>query len=118
MSKNNKIFIEKISLYLNEKPLTLDESIDFLNLIRELTLDLISKKESQLSDTGNINNITYDLLGFILKIPRMNEHSSETSENKEQLAKAVKQIDQINQSTEVCREYLKNNIQLLKNYYQ
>ncbi|MGL4388637.1 MAG: hypothetical protein ACRCTJ_04515 [Brevinema sp.] len=108
--KNNphKYLIKKIktlSLYVN-KNLSLDECYIFIELLREVTVELIElNKENHFPK--ELHEITNILLGYVLSIPRVEESSSNS------LTEAIQQIDKLMTTSQEAQNYLRTHLDIL-----
>lgn len=99
-------YLQKIEPYLR-KELHFNDQIIFLNLVRTFNLYLVEQSHQQ-KLSPPVKRFTNDLLGLILKIPRMAETSPQN------LLSAIKQIQDIaDVSTEIKQLFLKK-LPLLK----
>ncbi|MGL4394246.1 MAG: hypothetical protein ACRCS8_03375 [Brevinema sp.] len=104
----NKQLIKKIktlALYLN-KNLSLDDSYTFIELLRHITVELVElNKQSHFPK--ELHDITNNLLGFVLSIPRLEESESNS------LAEAIHQIDKLMTTSQEAQSYLKLHLNSL-----
>ena len=100
---------QKTMLYISIN-LDLDESILFIDITRKLNMSLIEYTKD-LNPTHPLKKVTHELLGLILKTPRMNESSE-----KENIMEAIKQISAINETAEELQEFFKDHKKVLEQY--
>ena len=91
--KKQKISIDpkyliQIEAYLTQE-LNLDDSIKFIDCVRELNINLVQLSQKQKISIPMIN-LTHELLGLILQVPRIPEQNND-------ILAAIKQISTITQ---------------------
>ncbi|MGL4563148.1 MAG: hypothetical protein ACRCVW_04760 [Brevinema sp.] len=106
-SKKNphKALIQKINMltpYLN-KNLSLDDCYIFIELLRNITLELVRLNEDH-KLSHELHEITNVLLGFILSVPRIDENTDNS------LSQAIEQIDKIMTTSKESQVYLRVSI--------
>lgn len=104
---NKQYFAIESYLYKN---LNLEESFYFVDLVRKFNLNLITYTHSK-QRSLIVKNFTSDLLGLILKIPRMEENSSDKD-----IITAIKQISIITETTLEIQQFLIKNLPSLKKH--
>jgi len=72
--KYSSQYFNKIPNFLNIN-LNLEESIEFLEIIRLFSIELIDLSQKDIPNQAFLKSITNKLLGYILKIPRPTESS-------------------------------------------
>lgn len=113
LSFKHPTLIKKIQIlqpYINQR-LSLEDSYIFLELLREITVELVALSQLQLTST-RVKEITNKLLGFVLAIPRINEEN----ENLDPIITAIQQIEIVTQICKEAQEYLNQNISELISY--
>ena len=110
--KKQKISIDpkyliQIEAYLTQE-LNLDDSIKFIDCVRELNINLVQLSQKQKISIPMIN-LTHELLGLILQVPRIPEQNND-------ILAAIKQISTITQVANDLKLFLLKNISTFKKY--
>lgn len=110
--KKQKISIDpkyliQIEAYLTQE-LNLDDSIKFIDCVRELNINLVQLSQKQKISIPMIN-LTHELLGLILQVPRIPEQNND-------ILAAIKQISTITQVANDLKLFFLKNISTFKKY--
>ncbi|MDK2818391.1 MAG: hypothetical protein KFW21_02945 [Spirochaetota bacterium] len=110
--KKQKISIDpkyliQIEAYLTQE-LNLDDSIKFIDCVRELNIHLVQLSQKQKISVPMIH-LTHELLGLILQVPRIPEQNND-------ILAAIKQISTITQVANDLKLFFLKNISTFKKY--
>ena len=91
--------------------LNLDDSIKFIECARAFNMQLVELAQQQ-KTTTHITKLTHELLGLILKVPRISE------QNDDDILATIKLISTITQVTEELKVFFRKNIIAFKSSFK
>ena len=95
-------YLLKIEQYI-KLDLNLDDSIKFIECARAFNMQLVQLAQQQKAST-HMTKLTHELLGLILKVPRISE------QNDDDILATVKLISTITKVTEELKVFFRKNI--------
>ena len=91
--------------------LNLDDSIKFIECARAFNMQLVQLAQ-QKKTTAHITALTHELLGLILKVPRISE------QNDDDILATIKLINTITEVTEELKVFFKKNLIAFKSSFK